>query len=64
MLGYNEYKEQCEDGTRITTINVSGSQFDFYYVLGMTEDHIILIQEHWILEEDIETWKTIAFNKG
>eukprot|EP00972_Heterocapsa_arctica_P096435 14227076-Heterocapsa_arctica.AAC.1 len=56
-LGYTKYKEECEDGTRITTINVSGSQCDFEYVLDMTEDHIVLIQEHWRLEEDIETWR-------
>eukprot|EP00972_Heterocapsa_arctica_P003934 585612-Heterocapsa_arctica.AAC.1 len=32
-LGYAKNKDECEDGTRITTISVSGSQFDFEYVL-------------------------------
>eukprot|EP00972_Heterocapsa_arctica_P115673 16449117-Heterocapsa_arctica.AAC.1 len=54
-LGYTKYEEECEDGTRITTINVSGSQCDFEYVLDVAEDHIVLIHEHWRLEEDIET---------
>eukprot|EP00972_Heterocapsa_arctica_P073423 10845202-Heterocapsa_arctica.AAC.1 len=26
--------------------------------------HVILIQEHWRLKEEIEKWTTIAFMKG
>eukprot|EP00972_Heterocapsa_arctica_P040270 5933925-Heterocapsa_arctica.AAC.1 len=64
MLVNTNHTDACGEGTRHITRNVSGSQCDFEHVLDMTEDHTILIQEHWILEEDIETWKTIAFNKG
>eukprot|EP00972_Heterocapsa_arctica_P031862 4694116-Heterocapsa_arctica.AAC.1 len=33
-------------------------------MLGNTEDHIILIQEHWRLPNNIEYWKSAAFRKG
>eukprot|EP00972_Heterocapsa_arctica_P042273 6231524-Heterocapsa_arctica.AAC.1 len=39
-------------------------KFDFEYLLDMTGDHILLIQEHWGLEEYIESWKSIAFHKS
>eukprot|EP00972_Heterocapsa_arctica_P029995 4420507-Heterocapsa_arctica.AAC.1 len=63
-LGCAKNKEECEDGTRITTTNVSYPHVNFEYVLDMTEGHIVLIQEHWRLNEDIESWKTIVFTKG
>eukprot|EP00972_Heterocapsa_arctica_P096971 14306496-Heterocapsa_arctica.AAC.1 len=40
-------KGEAERGTNITTLNVSGSLQDFEWVLEHTEDHIVLIQEHW-----------------
>eukprot|EP00972_Heterocapsa_arctica_P063655 9393337-Heterocapsa_arctica.AAC.1 len=37
---------------------------DFEWVLEHTEDRIVLIQEHWILPSEIESWKSAAFRKG
>eukprot|EP00972_Heterocapsa_arctica_P068306 10092734-Heterocapsa_arctica.AAC.1 len=51
-------------GTNITTLNVSGSLQDFEWMLENTEDHIVLIQEHWRLPSEIEAWKSAAFRKG
>eukprot|EP00972_Heterocapsa_arctica_P051308 7546482-Heterocapsa_arctica.AAC.1 len=53
-----------ERGTNITTLNVSGSLQDFEWILENTEDHIVLIQEHWRLPGEIETWKSAAYRKG
>eukprot|EP00972_Heterocapsa_arctica_P000828 116152-Heterocapsa_arctica.AAC.1 len=33
-------------------------------MLEHCKDHVMLIQEHWRLTEQIEKWKTIAFVKG
>eukprot|EP00972_Heterocapsa_arctica_P112213 16430541-Heterocapsa_arctica.AAC.2 len=57
------YREESEDGTRTTT-NLSGSQTYYEYILENTKDHIILIQEHWRVNEDIGSWKSFAFRKG
>eukprot|EP00972_Heterocapsa_arctica_P105076 15482007-Heterocapsa_arctica.AAC.1 len=40
-------KNEVERGTNITTLNVSGSLQDFEWILENTEDHVVLIQEHW-----------------
>eukprot|EP00972_Heterocapsa_arctica_P114928 16445196-Heterocapsa_arctica.AAC.1 len=53
-----------EDGTRITSINLSGSQEDFEHMLEHCTDCIMLIQEHWRLNEDLENWKSLAHHKG
>eukprot|EP00972_Heterocapsa_arctica_P014296 2103735-Heterocapsa_arctica.AAC.1 len=52
-----------ERGTKITTSNVSGSQLDSEWVLENTEDHIVLIQEHWRPPNEIEALKSAAFRK-
>eukprot|EP00972_Heterocapsa_arctica_P053450 7872973-Heterocapsa_arctica.AAC.1 len=57
-------KEEVERGTNVTTLNVSGSQLYFEWILEHTEDHIVLIQEHWILPNEIESWKSATFRKG
>eukprot|EP00972_Heterocapsa_arctica_P006874 1005071-Heterocapsa_arctica.AAC.1 len=41
------YKQEKEDGTQITSINLSGSQFDFDFILDHCTYHVMLIQEHW-----------------
>eukprot|EP00972_Heterocapsa_arctica_P082742 12191710-Heterocapsa_arctica.AAC.1 len=51
-------------GTLITSINLSGSQTDVEYMLDRCKDHVMLIQEHWRLKDEIEEWKTIAHLKG
>eukprot|EP00972_Heterocapsa_arctica_P090105 13292641-Heterocapsa_arctica.AAC.1 len=28
------------------------------------KDHVMLIQEHWILNEELHTWETLAYLKG
>eukprot|EP00972_Heterocapsa_arctica_P085876 12655454-Heterocapsa_arctica.AAC.1 len=53
-----------ERGTKITTLNVSGSQLTFEWILENTEDHIVFIQEHWRLPNKIGSWKSAAFRKG
>eukprot|EP00972_Heterocapsa_arctica_P076384 11268411-Heterocapsa_arctica.AAC.1 len=58
------YREEAEDGTRITTINTSGSQTDYEDILENTNDHIILTQEHWRVNADVQNWKSLAFHKG
>eukprot|EP00972_Heterocapsa_arctica_P079695 11741759-Heterocapsa_arctica.AAC.1 len=42
-------KDEVERGTHITTLNVSISLQYFEWILENTEDHIVLIQEHWRL---------------
>eukprot|EP00972_Heterocapsa_arctica_P055892 8244019-Heterocapsa_arctica.AAC.1 len=37
---------------------------DFAWILENTEDHIVLIQEHWRLPSEIESWKSAAFRKA
>eukprot|EP00972_Heterocapsa_arctica_P093812 13837431-Heterocapsa_arctica.AAC.1 len=37
---------------------------DFEWILENAEDHIVLIQEHWRLPNEIESWKSVAFRKG
>eukprot|EP00972_Heterocapsa_arctica_P114587 16443161-Heterocapsa_arctica.AAC.1 len=39
------YKQEKEDGTIITSTNLSGSQFDFEFMLGHCKYHVMLIQE-------------------
>eukprot|EP00972_Heterocapsa_arctica_P102582 15118770-Heterocapsa_arctica.AAC.1 len=57
-------KEEKEGGTLVTSINLSGSQTDFEYMLDHCKDHIMLIQEHWRLKYEIEKWKSTAYLKG
>eukprot|EP00972_Heterocapsa_arctica_P007829 1140673-Heterocapsa_arctica.AAC.1 len=45
------YKEEKEDGTIMTSTNLSGSQFDFEFMLEHCKYHVMLIQEHWRLKE-------------
>eukprot|EP00972_Heterocapsa_arctica_P111707 16427653-Heterocapsa_arctica.AAC.1 len=40
------YKQGKEEGTRITSVNLSGSQLDFELMLDHCKDHVMLIQEH------------------
>eukprot|EP00972_Heterocapsa_arctica_P035656 5247060-Heterocapsa_arctica.AAC.1 len=58
------YKQEKEDGTRPTSINLSGSQFDFAFMLDHCTDHVMLIQEHWRLNEKVHSWQTLAHLKG
>eukprot|EP00972_Heterocapsa_arctica_P069670 10294840-Heterocapsa_arctica.AAC.1 len=58
------YKQEKEEGTQITSINLSGSQFDFEFMLDHCKDHVMLIQEHWGLNEEVHSWKTLAHLKG
>ena len=58
------FKNEREDGTRITTINLAGSQFDFDFMLEHCKDHVLIIQEHWRLKDDIHTWESMAYRKG
>eukprot|EP00972_Heterocapsa_arctica_P036453 5365317-Heterocapsa_arctica.AAC.1 len=44
------FKEEKEGATFITSIDLSGSQIDFEFMLDHCQDHIMLIQEHWILK--------------
>eukprot|EP00972_Heterocapsa_arctica_P077780 11473981-Heterocapsa_arctica.AAC.1 len=57
------YKQEKEEGTRFTNTNLSGSQLDFDYMLEHCTDHVMLIQEHWRLKEDLHTWQTLAHLK-
>eukprot|EP00972_Heterocapsa_arctica_P041810 6164294-Heterocapsa_arctica.AAC.1 len=45
------YKQEKEEGTHITSINLSGSQLDFEFMLDHCKDHEMLIQEQWRLTE-------------
>eukprot|EP00972_Heterocapsa_arctica_P016936 2500042-Heterocapsa_arctica.AAC.1 len=58
------YKQEKEDGTIITSTNLSGSQFDSEYMLEHCKDHVMLIQEHWRLKEELHTWQTLAHLQG
>jgi hypothetical protein len=58
------FKNEREDGTIITTINLAGSQFDFDFMLEHCKDHVLIIQEHWRLKDDIHTWESMAYRKG
>jgi hypothetical protein len=58
------YKEEKIDGTRITTINLSGSLPDFEYMLDNCKDHIMMIQEHKQLNNEMAKWKTTALMRG
>eukprot|EP00972_Heterocapsa_arctica_P033094 4868629-Heterocapsa_arctica.AAC.1 len=58
------FKEEKEGCTFLTSINLSGSQTDFEFMLDYCKDHIMLIQEHWIWKDDIYRWKTMAYLKG
>eukprot|EP00972_Heterocapsa_arctica_P092580 13652804-Heterocapsa_arctica.AAC.1 len=58
------YTNRRKDGTQITSTNLSGSQFDFEYMLEHCKDHVMLIQEHWRLKEQLHTWQTLAYLKG
>eukprot|EP00972_Heterocapsa_arctica_P097635 14406910-Heterocapsa_arctica.AAC.1 len=58
------FKQEKEEGTIIMTINLSGSQFDFDFILEHCQDHILLIQEHWKLNHEIHTWESKARMKG
>eukprot|EP00972_Heterocapsa_arctica_P041475 6115390-Heterocapsa_arctica.AAC.1 len=57
-------KTEKDGGTRITSTNLSGSQFDFEFMLDQCTDHVTLIQEHWRLKEELLTWQTLAHLKG
>eukprot|EP00972_Heterocapsa_arctica_P024940 3676075-Heterocapsa_arctica.AAC.1 len=46
------------------SINLSGSQFDYNSILEHCKDHVLLIQEHWGLKDEIHTWGSIARMKG
>eukprot|EP00972_Heterocapsa_arctica_P024184 3565019-Heterocapsa_arctica.AAC.1 len=48
----------------MTSTNLSGSQFDFEFMLEHCKDHVMLIQEHWRLKEELRTWETLAYLKG
>eukprot|EP00972_Heterocapsa_arctica_P045734 6748325-Heterocapsa_arctica.AAC.1 len=50
-------------GTKITTLNASGSQLDFDWVLENTEDHVVLIQEHWSLPKQNQVLEISGFPK-
>eukprot|EP00972_Heterocapsa_arctica_P014593 2150018-Heterocapsa_arctica.AAC.1 len=58
------YNEEKEDGTIIISTNLSGSQFDVEFMLEHCNDHVMPIQEHWILKEELHTWEPMAHLKG
>eukprot|EP00972_Heterocapsa_arctica_P084525 12451597-Heterocapsa_arctica.AAC.1 len=58
------FKQEKKEGTRFMTINLSGSLFDYNFMLEHCKDHVLLIQEHWILKDEIHTWESIARIKG
>eukprot|EP00972_Heterocapsa_arctica_P040730 6002886-Heterocapsa_arctica.AAC.1 len=45
------YKHEKDDGTIFTSTNLSGSQFDFEFMLHHCKYHVVLIQAHWRLKE-------------
>eukprot|EP00972_Heterocapsa_arctica_P088736 13084437-Heterocapsa_arctica.AAC.1 len=57
------HQEEAEQGIIITSINLSGSETYFDYMLEHCKYHIMLIQEHWIFNEDVGSWKSKAFHK-
>eukprot|EP00972_Heterocapsa_arctica_P057036 8416708-Heterocapsa_arctica.AAC.1 len=40
------------------------AQFDFEFMLEHCQDHVMRIQEHWRLKEELHTWQTSAHLKG
>eukprot|EP00972_Heterocapsa_arctica_P008210 1201753-Heterocapsa_arctica.AAC.1 len=58
------FKNEKQEGTIFTSINSAGSQFDYEFMLGHCKDHVLLIQEHWRLQDDLHTWETLAYRKG
>ena len=38
--------------------------FDFEFMLDNCNDHVMLIQEHWRLKEELHTWQALAHLKG
>eukprot|EP00972_Heterocapsa_arctica_P095353 14062810-Heterocapsa_arctica.AAC.1 len=44
LLNGRLYTQEKEYGTQITSINLSGSQFDFDFMLDHCTDHVMLIQ--------------------
>eukprot|EP00972_Heterocapsa_arctica_P085926 12661705-Heterocapsa_arctica.AAC.1 len=56
--------DELERGADISTLNLSGSLFNFEWLLENTQYHILLIQEQWRLPNKIESWKSAAFRKG
>eukprot|EP00972_Heterocapsa_arctica_P058291 8600048-Heterocapsa_arctica.AAC.1 len=43
---------------------MSGSHFDFEFMLEHCTDHVMLIQKHWRLKEELHTWQTLAHLTG
>eukprot|EP00972_Heterocapsa_arctica_P038889 5730660-Heterocapsa_arctica.AAC.1 len=58
------FKEEKEDGTRITSTSLSGSRFDYKFMLDHCKDHILLTQEHWRLKEELHAWGILSHMKG
>ena len=58
------HKEEKEQGTKIMTINLSGSKLYFEYIQEFCKDHILLIQEHWKLKDEVHAWESLARMKG
>eukprot|EP00972_Heterocapsa_arctica_P002228 320873-Heterocapsa_arctica.AAC.1 len=58
------YTNEKEEGTTLTSINLSGSQFDYDFMLEHCKDHVLLIQEHWRLKDELHAWETLAHMKG
>eukprot|EP00972_Heterocapsa_arctica_P039754 5858326-Heterocapsa_arctica.AAC.1 len=53
------YKMTNKGGTIITSINLSGSQTDFEYMLDHCKDNVMLIQEYWRLKDEIENGRPL-----
>eukprot|EP00972_Heterocapsa_arctica_P029277 4306524-Heterocapsa_arctica.AAC.1 len=51
------FKNEQEEGTIFTSIHLSGSQFDYEFMLEHCKDHALLIQEHWRLKDELHTWE-------
>eukprot|EP00972_Heterocapsa_arctica_P109117 16068912-Heterocapsa_arctica.AAC.1 len=45
------FNKRKQYGTRITSINLSGSQLHVEFMLDRRKHHVMLIQEHWRLKE-------------
>eukprot|EP00972_Heterocapsa_arctica_P060575 8936067-Heterocapsa_arctica.AAC.1 len=62
MTNYTSRRKRTEHKSLAQTF--SGSQFDFEFMLEHCTDHVMLIQEHWRLKEELHTWQTLAHLKG
>ncbi len=58
------YQEEKEEGTKMLTINLSGSIGDFEYILENCKEHIIMIQEHKQLQQEMKRGKAVQASEA